>query len=181
MNISEYKHGIELLKNEDNEFWINNVICWQQKEDEYNIYCFSVNVLDDNELRQIYKPITAAIATEFQTILEKSIEKWNIYIVFQSSKSISVELKDEIEQNKYSTRKLVWDSMEVEDMNSAEFINQQLLSLNVKRDKDYSIESDFHLLDKIKEIDSSLYNAVVARADEVETLAAIYLGGKLGE
>lgn len=95
MNISEYKHGIELLKNEDNEFWINNVICWQQKEDEYNIYYFSVTVLDDNELRQIYKPITAAIATEFQTILEKSIEKWNIYIVFQSSKSISVELKIE--------------------------------------------------------------------------------------
>lgn len=177
MNISEYKQGVEILKNEDNEIWVSKVKCWKQNEDEYSIYCFSVMIENENELRQIYKSITAAIATEFQTILEKSIEKWNIYLIFESSKSISIELKDEIEQNKYSTRKLVWDNLSCNDMNNAEYLSQRLLLLNVKEDINYRINSGYHLLDKIKEVDSSLYDAIVAQTEEIETLAAIYLGG----
>lgn len=178
MSISEYKNGAEILKNEDNELWIDKVKCWKQNEDEYNIYCFTVMVEDENELRKIYKSITAAIATEFQTTLEKLIEKWNIYLIFESSEMIPIELKDEIEQNKYSTRKMVWDNLECNEINNAEYLNQRLLTLNIKEDKNYRINSEYHLLDKIKEVDSSLYNAIVAETEEIETRAAIYLGGK---
>ena len=180
MRFSEYEPGIESLRNEDNKAWIDKVTCWQKNEREnekdYNIYCFCIVVTDEQELRENYHSITGAIATDFQARMSKVIEKWNIYLIFETCKSISTALKDEIEQNKYSTRKLVWGNLDIENINSIQYIDEKLFSLNVGEIKEYSFVSESLLLSKIKVIDSDLYNALMLKTEEVEVRVKKYLG-----
>ncbi|ACL77021.1 ABC-three component system middle component 1 [Ruminiclostridium cellulolyticum] len=176
MSFEEYKQGVLALNCEDNTEWINKVTCWIDKEPGYNIYIFQVIVEGENDLEKYYETITAAIATEFQINLKKTIEKWNIYLVFECKKRISEELKQKIEQDKYSTRKMVWDSLNEKELGDKDYIKDRLLYLYI--DAKSPVE-EIPLLEKVKSIDFNLYRAIENTDKDINTQIAIYLGGDL--
>ncbi|WHH58830.1 ABC-three component system middle component 1 [Petroclostridium sp. X23] len=180
MSFEEYKQGISALNCEDNSDWINKVSCWVEKEPGYNIYIFQVIVEDERDLEKYYETITAAIATEFQINLEKTIEKWNIYLIFECKKRISEELKGKVEQDKYSTRKMVWDSLKENELGDKNYIKNRLLYLYIDTDERNTVE-EIPLLEKIKSIDLDLFQAIKNADKDISQLVAIYLGGNLNE
>lgn len=180
MSFEEYRQGISALNCEDNSDWINKIKCWIEKEPGYNIYVFQVIVEDENELEKYYETITAAIATEFQINLEKTIEKWNIYLIFESKMKISEDLKGKIEQDKYSTRKMVWDSLGEDKLGDKDYIKDRLLNLYIDIGSDIDQKNavpEISLLDKIKSIDFDLYRAIENTGKNIDKQVAIYLGG----
>jgi hypothetical protein len=177
MNFDEYKQGVLELNCEDNAEWINKVTCWIAKEPGYNIYIFQVIIESESELEKYYDTIAAAIATEFQINLEKTIEKWNIYLVFECKKKISEELKGKIEQDKYSTRKMVWDSLNEKELGDKDYIKDRLLYLYIDIVSKRPVD-EIPLIEKIKSIDFDLYRSIKNNKD-INTQIAIYLGGDM--
>tara|TARA_Y100001933_G_scaffold183498_1_gene182348 strand:+ start:201 stop:656 length:456 start_codon:yes stop_codon:yes gene_type:complete len=54
-----------------------------------------------------WNDLTNAVAMEIQSVSSTSIEIWNIYIVFLVGEKVSDQLKNLIEQDKFSARKIV--------------------------------------------------------------------------
>ncbi|OEH85573.1 hypothetical protein BHU72_01885 [Desulfuribacillus stibiiarsenatis] len=180
MNFDKYNEGTSSLSCEDNCGWFHKVSCWVGKEYGYNIYVFQVIVENENDLEKYYEAIAATIATDFQSRLEKSIEKWNVYLVFCCKEKISMKLKGEIEQDKYSTRKLVWDSMGESEIREKRYLKNRLFNLNIYVD-DNNTSDNISLLEKIRSINLDLYQAIKNPEKETSQQLAIYLGGNSSE
>ena len=86
--------------------------CWIKKEaDEgFNIYIFSMQINSTDELDKNWNKFVNNISLYFQSKLEKDIERWNIYTVFFVNEKVNNSLKYLIEQDKFATRKFIYDS-----------------------------------------------------------------------
>lgn len=73
-----------------------------------------------------WKKISEEIALKYQTKLETVYEKWNLYIIYITSDITPKELKNKVENDKFSSRKIVEDSY------SKEFDNDEANRLIVK-------------------------------------------------
>jgi len=62
----------------------------------------------------LWENISKEIALKYQSKLETVYEKWNLYIIFISSDKAPKELKNKIENDKFSSRKIVEDSYDKE-------------------------------------------------------------------
>ncbi len=60
---------------------------------------------DDN-----WRIISEEIALKFQSKIESKDDKWNLYIIYVCSEKVDKELKAKIENNKFSSRKIVEDN-----------------------------------------------------------------------
>lgn len=96
--------------------------------------------------------------------------------MFECKKRISEELKQKIEQDKYSTRKMVWDSLNEKELGDKDYIKDRLLYLYI--DAKSPVE-EIPLLEKVKSIDFNLYRAIENTDKDINTQIAIYLGGDL--
>lgn len=85
-----------------------NLNCWR-KENGEPIYIFTKQFDNEKDLIDNWKSINNSIAVEFQSQLENIVSIWNLYLMFFIKDSVSIEHKYEIEQDKYSTRKIVKD------------------------------------------------------------------------
>lgn len=180
MRIENCPQGVETLNIKDNIEWIDKVTCWVAKDSNYNIYVFQVVVEDENDLKENYSKVAASIATEFQADLEKPIERWNIYLIFQCLNSISIELKGQIEQDKYSSRKMVWDNMKDEEIGCGAYLEDRLFHLEIEMSENTSEEAE-DLMTIIKRIDNELYDVLCRSGEDVDKQAAMYLGGGASE
>ncbi|MGJ7913078.1 ABC-three component system middle component 1 [Neobacillus sp. LXY-1] len=147
--------------------------CWIKDETDYKLHIFTVVLENGHELEKIWKRITGDIALYFQSELEKDIEIWNIYIVFICKDSVSKELKYKIEQNKYSTRKLVIENVNF-PLSTIEIQNlliDKLFDIKVKNNKIGIAESN--LLDLVKKNDEILYHLL--RKKDKDDIFQMYL------
>ena len=112
----------------DNGNLFNTTECWVRKENNYNLYIFTILVKNEFELESLWLNLTNAIAMYFQSELEKDIEKWNIYVIFFVREKVSMDCKYKIEQDKYSSRKIVMDN--IIDINLEEIIESRLFGFN---------------------------------------------------
>ena len=76
-------------------------------EKEYNCHAFIVRLPTETYLSLNWELYRNDIATCFQADLSKEIEIWNIYLFFIIDGPVSRNLKYKIEQDRYSTRKVV--------------------------------------------------------------------------
>lgn len=135
------KNNINELINIDDDFLKNNVQCFQYipVKGLYNFYVFTCDFESENELIKVYSIINDIIAYDFQRKLLKDIEKWNLYLFLFVKDKISEEGKALVEQNKYATRKLVFDNTMtgLSFEKKEELIINKLFDLNVtdKRSK----------------------------------------------
>ncbi|MCT4614455.1 MAG: hypothetical protein N4A49_06230 [Marinifilaceae bacterium] len=112
MQLNKANNIIEQLQTLDTVNFPEGLQCWVREEKTYNIYIFSVLVEDESHLQTIQENVRDYIAIYFQgQILEKEVERWNIYQVFFCKEPISSSaIKLTIEQDKFATRKIVLDN-----------------------------------------------------------------------
>ena len=175
MEFDLYEKGIEALRNEDNIEWIDKIKCWVKKEVGYNIYIFQVTVDNQKEIIKYYEAITASIAIEFQAELEKAIEKWNIYLVFTCKENVDWKIKQKVEQDKYAVRKIIWDSLNEEELNSKDYLRKRLLCFEISETKEKPKEKE-DLNSMIRERDYELFNVLQKNKLTIEEKAVMYIG-----
>lgn len=108
MQLTNADYIIDSIKDMDQEFSFDNLSCWKKQESNYNIYIFAIQCKNEEELSEVYSPLRDYIALYFQgQLLTKDVERWNIYQVFLVEHQVSKSLELMIEQDKYSTRKIV--------------------------------------------------------------------------
>lgn len=181
MEFDLFEYGKELLRNDDNAEWIDKIACWIEKESGYNIYVFQLAVQNQEEIEEYYEKITASIAVDFQAGLEKAIEKWNIYLIFECREKVDWEIKERVEHDKYAVRKLIWDEMKPENLNDREYIRNRLLYLDIdERIKNTNEKTS--LMEKLKEKDCELYNIILQKEKvEPDQMVAMYIGDSIDE
>ncbi len=88
---------------------------FQSAHSNVNISVFFVlaksSVLSEENL---WENVSKEIALKYQSKLETAYEKWNLYIIYVTSDITSKELKNKIENDKFSSRKIVEDSFDKE-------------------------------------------------------------------
>ncbi|SHK18839.1 ABC-three component system middle component 1 [Desulforamulus aeronauticus] len=135
-----------------------NMNCWIMRsfDKRFSFYIFTYTCENSNQLVENYNLINNDIAVFFQTGLEIDVEKWNIYLFCFVKEEVNKDLKYKIEQNKYSTRKIVIDKQaNINDEVIKRAIEQKLFVINIKHERcDKSIKS---LHDILMEKDRALY------------------------
>lgn len=180
MDFELYDEGKELLRNEDNLEWIDKVTCWVEKELDYNIYVFQVVIDSPREIEVYYEAITASIAVDFQSNLEKAIEKWNIYLVFECKEAVDWEIRLKVERDKYAVRKLIWDGLKDEELDNKEYLRKRLLSLEINEKIERPKEKG-NLLSLIEEKDCELYRILQKKHLSIDEKVAMYVGDGIYE
>ncbi|MFA7378961.1 MAG: ABC-three component system middle component 1 [Bacteroidia bacterium] len=64
-----------------------------------------------NDLNKNWKDFNGQISTDFVINLKEEYSRWNFYIFYLSNESIEKQLKYEIENNKFSSRKIVIENV----------------------------------------------------------------------
>lgn len=178
--LENYQKGKEKLNNDDNEEWIRKVSCFEKKDKSYSIYIFLVIIENEEDLKTYYETITASIATEFQVTLDKKIEMWNIYLIFESSNYIGWDTIEMVEQDKYAVRKMVWDELEENELGNADYIDNRLFGITLNGNK--ITMKDRKILDEIiQNSDMKLYNILQNSKLGLDEKVELYLGEQSNE
>lgn len=90
----------------------NSNVCHYRNEDNFriNIFIFEAN---KNTINDNWKRFSSMVAANYQNsnyMSDKEFDRWNFYIIYLSKDEISKELKNQIENDKFSSRKIVEDS-----------------------------------------------------------------------
>ena len=137
MPLNKSDHIIQSLKEKDNTLsYLKNLTCWEYKEDNYSLYMFSIQLKNQEELLKIHEELRDYIAIYFQSqVLEKDIERWNIYQFFFIQEKVNDSTKQQIEQDKFSTRKIIHDGLvkELSDEEIITSINQELFDFEIEK------------------------------------------------
>lgn len=75
-----------------------------------NIPIIIVQFKDEIDLAKYWREFNSFITGTFISTIEDDFSKWNTYVFYLSDTPISKSLKYEIENNKFSTRKIVIDN-----------------------------------------------------------------------
>lgn len=155
----------------------DNVACWVKYEEKYNVHVFTAVVNDEEQLSQIWLSLVDDVAIHFQSLLKSNVEIWNIYIVFFVNKMISVNLKYCIEQNKYSSRKIVVDDLYPKIMSDAVIEENLLQKLFVFRTTTSEFHNSKYNLESIlNRISSNMSSTLKKNLDKSE-LIQDFMGG----
>lgn len=90
----------------------------------------------------------------------------------------SIKLK--VEQDKFATRKVVWDNLKTEEMEDKEYIRKRLFCLEIN-EKLKKHENKDELIKKIEENDFELYKILNKTKLTLDQKVAIYLGDGINE
>lgn len=91
-------------------------------ENQFKINVFFAESTQENLLLKNWKLLSNMVAANYQNseyMVDSEIEKWNFYIIYVSKHKVSKELKNQIENDKFSSRKIVEDCYDKE-FNDAE-------------------------------------------------------------
>jgi hypothetical protein len=124
---------IDFIKEESSNFLFDLVECRVKSEDLYDVYIFTVVLRDQEELIETWEDISSDVALYFQGGLKTEIEIWNIYILFLVQASVDRQKRYLIEQNKYSSRKLVIEEIKspITEESIEDIINDKLFRVKI--------------------------------------------------
>jgi hypothetical protein len=169
MHLVKADEIINNLKQFDNLFSTKKMQCWIKAQANYNIYIFSIQLKDEKELLEIKDDLRDSLAIYFQSqTLEKDIERWNIYQVFFIEESINKNIKQQIEQDKFATRKLVFDNIDniMTDEEIIKKINSEIFEFKLTKHK-----SPIHpLIDLLKNEDARLFSDIEKSNGDINIL-----------
>ena len=169
---------LELLK-ESNMFGeYLNLKCLIKDENGFNIYIFTIIVENEDELDRIWIALVSDIAVYVQSKLIENIEIWNMYTIFFVKDKISYYTKYKIEEDRYSTRKIVIDnySTDLSDEKSMDkIINEKLFDFTIQTQEQYSKEN-ISIRNLLLKNDPNLYNIVSENIEDVSKALSKYSG-----
>lgn len=112
-------------------------------KNSYHLHFFCC-VFDDMEaLLQQYEKINDVIAYDFQSVLDKNIEKWNVYLFCLVKTTLPVQVKKMVEQNKYGTRKFVVENVQAAETIAVQkqMIQEKMLTLHLSNSQQSQIQT----------------------------------------
>lgn len=151
MPLNKANHIITSLKEKDENIILKGLECWIKEENDYNIYIFSIQLEDKSELLKIHEELRDYIAIYFQSqFLEKNVERWNIYQFFFIKDKIDEVMKQLVEQDKFSTRKIIHDGFnkELSDDEIISLVNDELFNFTINKRSLESESVDAFLISK---------------------------------
>ena len=79
------------------------------------IHVFFIEIASKDSLENNWRKISNFIALNFQNNLENEFERWNLYLFFLQAQGISNDLKYQIENDTFSSRKIIIDYVTDQD------------------------------------------------------------------
>lgn len=130
-----------------------------------------VRFSDLEALTKTWKDFNSYVAAEYMTLIKDEYSKWNFYVFYLSSEYVGKKLKYEIENNKFSSRKIVIEGnnliTETEiNLLISEHITNDNLQVGIVNPKSSNLKKNItisKILDKInlsKKNDDDLQNAL---------------------
>lgn len=156
MNFSEIKINIE-------EFDIEGNQVLHYKSDEnlpINVFFLvaSEKFIEDN-----WKVFSNVIAAKFQNSeymsQNKEFEKWNFYIIYVAKEKLSKELKNKIENDRFSSRKIVEDNF-LETFNQDAANNLIVKHITNTDLKDILVQTQDKTMNEYKPVNAELWKLV---------------------
>lgn len=144
----------------NNSLSVENLKCWKYSN-EYEIFIFTKVFENEEELINNWETINESIAIEFQSTLESDVSIWNLYLILFVQGNVKLERKLEIEQDKYSTRKIVKDNFILDT--EKKFIEEKLFNIDLGSQDREDKDSEKSLKDELsifKDLDSLLKEAI---------------------
>jgi len=89
---------------------------------------FFILFSDDKQLADVWPKLNLYIAVNFQTILESEFSTWNIYLFFLLPSPVTNALKYKIENDTFSSRKIVIEG----EMTHRNIISEHILNDNLQ-------------------------------------------------
>lgn len=134
------------------------------------IVCF-VNFIDDTVLRNQWKELNSYLTAKFIPTVKDDYSKWNFYVFYLSNETVEKQLKYEIENNKFSSRKIVIqkvNSITEKEINLliSEHITNDNIQIGVEKKQSIKFKKNTSLskiIDKLslnKRSDDDLQNAL---------------------
>lgn len=96
-----------------------------------NINVFFIELSNEETLGLSWEKVRNFIAVYYQNHLESDFERWNIYIIFIVPTTVSNQFKYKIENDQFSSRKIVIDSFQEE---LSEKVRKVLLSTYIRNE-----------------------------------------------
>lgn len=134
---------MELFKDIDNKEEIYNKI-----KESFNIKNVSIGNLifgdnvpivfiqfnDLNDLEKYWKEFNSFITAEYLIKLKNDFSKWNSYVFYITESTVEKPLKYEIENNKFSTRKIVIESIKhaIDNNMIKNILSEHIINDNIK-------------------------------------------------
>ncbi len=98
------------------------------------IHCFFMRFTNEDDMSYAWNKISNAIAVYFQSVQPDEFSKWNIYLFYLSSEVIKKELKYKIENNTFSSRKIVLDDckLKMTNENLMKIVSDKIIGSSIK-------------------------------------------------
>jgi len=163
-------HFEEKIKNDNREEYALNIIC-----------CAFDN---EKDLKDYWKTIVDNVALHVQSKLEKIIELYNVYIIF-FIQEINEQLVYKIEQDKYSSRKIIIKkNMPMSEEELKDIVSKRLFYFDIEKS-----ENDFSISEILKNCEKEFYEYIdskdLIKDEEIDEIVNILnknsLGGDLVE
>lgn len=109
MPLNKANHILKKINNSQDDVPVfEQLCCWEKSLEDYKIYIFSIQIDKESDLVEVNDNLRDFIAIYFQSqLLEKMVEKWNIYQIIFVNEKVAPPIKQKIEQDKFATRKIV--------------------------------------------------------------------------
>jgi len=145
MNFSIIKIANPDFENENFKFYhyIN--------EDKFKINVFFAESINEKILKENWELMSNMVAANYQNseyMSDSEFDRWNFYIIYLSKDNVSKELKNKIENDKFSSRKIVEDSYD------KKFDNEEANRLIVKHITNADLKE---IVEKTQEVTVSPY------------------------
>lgn len=114
------------------------IIYMKRSVKNYFIHIICCTFSNEETLRENWRELVNNVSEVIQKSLQKLIERYNVYIVFFQT-NIDDTLIYEIEQNKYSSRKIVIkQEFPADKKQLVEIINSKLFDLSIEKDNKWN-------------------------------------------
>ncbi|MFD2916868.1 ABC-three component system middle component 1 [Psychroserpens luteus] len=126
------------IKEQDiSDFQLNDEFINQSKINYYRVFSlmtfhvFLIEIDKEETLEKIWKKLNSKIAFYMQDKFESNFEKWNLYLFFIINEDCSVPIKYEIENNPFSSRKIVIENNNKKDSHE-DIISTHIFDLDIE-------------------------------------------------
>jgi len=119
------------LDNLSGEFNGWNFSYFNQSKESNNIGVFCCQVKCADTLRKEWQQINNYIATTFLFKNKSPFERWNTYLLFSCSESISPALQYEVENNKFAMRKILVADKALDNDELIILLNKKILATDI--------------------------------------------------
>lgn len=156
----------EIYSKTKESFNIKNVLIGNLKFGD-NIPVVFIQFNDLNDLEKYWKEFNSFITAEYLIKLKNDFSKWNSYVFYITESTVEKPLKYEIENNKFSTRKIVIESVDqaVDDNTIKSILSEHISNDNIE----FNVENqNIESFSKNEIINEALESISFSKSNEIK-------------